>query len=162
MALSQNIDFSKLTPIEFMFGEDFEQTQELVALFEEAELYVSSLRWCDHVKKAYFGLGVSDFIGIFLFEIEPPEDTMGRFHWVVTGDVPTACFSADDCPNSAFALHKYIGEMKNRFNSVCVGVAADCIHFLNEDAADQRPHDFMKKIAFLDTVILDLYKDELV
>lgn len=48
-----------------MFGEDFEQTQELVALFEEAELYLSSFRWCDGIKKAYFGLGVSDFVGIF-------------------------------------------------------------------------------------------------
>ena len=137
--MGQNIDFSKLTPIESMFGEDFEQTQELVALFEEAELYLSSFSWCERIKKAYFGLGVSAVIGIFLFEIEHSEESADSFHWVVSGDVPSACIAAADCPNPAFVLHKYVGELKN----AC------------------RNQNFSRTIALLDRVILNEYKDEL-
>lgn len=157
--MSQNIDFSKLTPIECMFGEDFEQTQELVALFEEAELYLSSFRWCDGIKKAYFGLGVSDFVGIFLFEIEPSEETVDRFHWVVAGDVPPACIASTDCANSVFALRQYIGEMRDWCNSVLSG--EDHGSPVNARVAADSARNLMKRITLLDTVILDQYRDEL-
>lgn len=137
--MNQNIDFSKLTPIEFMYGSDFEQTQELVALFEEAELYLSSFGWCERVKQAYFGLGVSAFIGIFLFEIEPSEENVDSFHWVVSGDVPSARFAAVDCANPALVLHRYVKEMKS-----CV--------------PDQ---NLATTIALLDQVILNEYRNEL-
>lgn len=108
------IDFSKLTPVELMFGEDFEQTQRLAALIEEAELYLNSFAWCGDVKKAYFGLGVSDFIGIFLFEVVPPAEERERYHWVVAGDVPPAHLAVTNCPDPAFALKGYIEEMKGK------------------------------------------------
>jgi hypothetical protein len=110
----QAIDFSKLTPVEMIFGDDFEETQQLVALFEEAELYLNSFAWCQGVKNVYFGLGVSDFIGIFLFEVIPSEDERDRFHWVVAGDVPPACLAIANCPDPEFALKGYIEEMKGK------------------------------------------------
>lgn len=85
-----SIDFSKLTPIEDMFGGDFEETQQLTVLFEEAELYLSSFNWCQGIKSVYFGLGVSGIIGIFLFEILPSESSVDRYFWVVAGDTPPA------------------------------------------------------------------------
>lgn len=121
-----------------MFGADFEQTQELVALFEEAELYLSSFRWCERVKQAYFGLGVSAFVGVFLFEIEPSEEGVDSFHWVVSGDVPPAHIAVADCPNPVVVLQKYVEEMKNR-----------------------RPaHELAAKVTLLDTEILNWYRDQ--
>jgi hypothetical protein len=110
------IDFSKLTPVELMFGEDFEETQQLAALFEEAELYLNSFAWCAGVKKVYFGMGLSDFIGIFLFEVVPSADERERYHWVVAGDVPPAHLAIANCPDAAFALKGYIEEMKGKVN----------------------------------------------
>lgn len=138
--VNPSIDFSKLTPIEFMFGKDFEETQQLAALFEEAELYLSSFAWCRGVRKAYFGLGVADFIGIFLFELMPSEDSRDRFLWVVAGDVPPAYLAAESYPNSAFALQGYIQRMKSELAS------ADC------NAAQQR--ELMRRIMLLDSEVL--------
>lgn len=161
LALSQNIDFSKLTPIELMFGEDFEQTQEIAALFEEAELYLSSFHWCDRIKKAYFGLGVSDFVGIFLFEIEPSVDTAERFHWVVAGDVPPACIAGTECRNSAFALHQYIRAMKNWCNAELSKEPTASLLARGAKHATHSAHDLMSRITLLDSVILEQYKDDL-
>lgn len=108
------IDFSKLTPVELMFGADFEETQQLAALFEEAELYLNSFAWCEGVKKVYFGLGMSDFIGVFLFEVVSSADERERYHWVVAGDVPPAHFTIANYPDPAFALKGYIEEMKGK------------------------------------------------
>lgn len=160
--MSQNIDISKLTPIELMFGEDLEQTQELVALFEEAELYISSFVWCERIKAAYFGLGVSAFIGIFLFEIEPSEESAGRFHWVVSGDVPPACIATADCPNPALALHKYIGQKKDWCETVLNGASADPERSASVESAVEAAQELMKRISLLDTVVLNQYRDELV
>ena len=160
--MNQNIDFSKVTPIESMFGEDFEQAQELVALFEEAELYLSSFGWCDRIKRAYFGLGVSAFIGIFLFEIEPTDDSVARFHWVVSGDVPSACITTTDCPNPAFALRKYITQMKGWCNTVLDGYAEAPVFEVDTTGKVVGIGDLMDRISLLDKVILDQYRKELV
>ncbi|WP_342116075.1 hypothetical protein [Pseudoduganella sp. OTU4001] len=114
--LPLGIDFSKLTPIEHMFGDDFEETQQLAALFEEAELYLASFAGCEAIKRAYFGLGVSDFIGIFLFEFLPKDESKERFLWVVTGDVPSACLAADTCPDPTSALRAYIEHARGMCN----------------------------------------------
>lgn len=111
------IDFSKLTPVELMFGDDFEETQQLTALFEEAELYLNSFAWCAGVKKVYFGLGMSDFIGIFLFEVVPTANERGRYHWVIAGDVPPAHFAVENCPDPSFALKGYIEEIRGKVNA---------------------------------------------
>jgi len=111
------IDFSKLTPVELMFGDDFEEAQQLAALFEEAELYLNSFAWCESVKNVYFGLGLSDFIGIFLFEVVPSAGEPDRYHWVVAGDVPPAHFASTNCPDPAFALKGYIEEIRGKVDA---------------------------------------------
>lgn len=154
------IDFSKLTPISHMFGDDFEETQQLAALFEEAELYLSSFDWCEGVKQAYFGLGVSDFIGIFLFEFMPPARGTGNFLWVVAGDIPPAHLGIDHCPDPTLALDAYIGEMKNWCNAVLAGGAAACTFNVNLAATLENARDVLRRITLLDTVVLAHYKQE--
>jgi hypothetical protein len=137
-----------------MFGGDFEETQQLAVLFEEAELYLSSFHWCEGIKNAYFGLGVSDIIGIFLFEILSSEESMDKFHWVVAGDVPPACFAAADCPNSALALHSYIDETKNWCRTVLAGGVVDCGPKVSASATAENARELLNRISFLDTEIL--------
>lgn len=149
---AQAIDFSKLTPIELMFGEDFEAAQQLAALCEEAELYLASFGWCKGVKKAYFGLGVSDFIGIFLFELMASEEVQDKFRWVVAGDLPPACLTTNNCPSPVFALQEYIVEMKNW-----------CSTALDEGKIDaEQESDLRHRISLLGSEILDHYRDELI
>ncbi len=136
------IDFSKLTPVETMFGEDFEQTQQLAALFEEAELYLSSFPWCEAVKNVYVGLAVSDFIGIFLFEVLASDESIGRFHWVVAGDTPPARLCAKSFPNAALALKAYIEEMTERYG-------------------EAQERDLMRRIGLLNSEVLNRYRGDL-
>ena len=145
------IDYSKLTPIESMFGEDFEETQQLAALFEEAELYLTSFSWCEGIKSAYFGLGVSDFIGIFLFEIVAAASSPGSHIWVVAGDIPPAHLMVDECPSPAFALKAYIQKMKDWCGSA--------FNSGNIDAVEER--QLMHRIALLDNEVLSHYRQEI-
>lgn len=129
-----SIDFSKLTPIESMFGEDFEEAQQLTALFEEAQLYLCSFGWCKGIKRAYLGLGVSDFIGIFLFELIASEESQGKFLWVVSGDIPPAHFSAEGCPSSILALKEYVEQMTSRCDATHWNALLRRIQMLDSEA----------------------------
>lgn len=153
-----NIDFSKLTPIEQMFGGDFEETQQLTALFEEAELYLSSFNWCQGIKSVYFGLGVSDIIGIFLFEIFPSESSVDRYFWVVAGDTPPAHLATDNCPTSVFALDSYIGRTRRWCDSVLSGASVEDKSHVKLAQTTANAHDLMGRVRLLDSVILEHYR----
>lgn len=153
-----SIDFSKLTPIEDMFGGDFEETQQLTVLFEEAELYLSSFNWCQGIKSVYFGLGVSDIIGIFLFEILPSESSVDRYFWVVAGDTPPAHLPTVDCPNSVLALDSYIGRTRRWCESVLAGARLEGKSHVNLAQTAANARDLMERVRLLDSVILEHYR----
>jgi len=103
------------------------------------------------VKKVYFGLGVSDFIGVFLFEVVPSEDEQERYHWVVAGDVPPARLSMTDYPNLAVALKGYIQEMRERCSTALTSGKGNAAH----------EHELMRRMQLVDREILSLYREEL-
>lgn len=78
-----NINLDALTEIE--------ELQSILVLYEEAHDFLESFSWCTAVKKVWYDkdFGIYEKLGIFLFEIEPVDDTVDDFIWVVMGDLPT-------------------------------------------------------------------------
>ncbi|OBQ46587.1 hypothetical protein JJL45_11855 [Tamlana sp. s12] len=63
----------------------------VLSLQKEAENYLKSFDWCLKIKKSWYDSGFSsyDIIGVFLFEIEPINENVDDFIWVIVGDLPT-------------------------------------------------------------------------
>ena len=77
------IDLDELTEIE--------EIKSIIELYDEAKQYLENFDWCASVKKGWFDedFRVYDKIGVFLFEIEPLNDSIDDFIWVIVGDLPS-------------------------------------------------------------------------
>lgn len=60
-------------------------------LHKEAENYLKNFDWCLRIKKSWYESKFSSYniIGVFLFEIEPINENVDDFIWVIVGDLPT-------------------------------------------------------------------------
>lgn len=77
------INIDKLTEIE--------EIQAILSLYYDAKNYIEDFDWCVSTKKCWYDKnhGIYEKIGIFLFEIEPINDTVDDFIWVIVGDLPS-------------------------------------------------------------------------
>jgi len=100
-----------------MIGEDQEETEQLRAILKEAKEYLLSHKWCRSIRKEYFGLGVGDVVGVFLFEIDGAPGTRDAL-WVVAGDLPSAYLVTDAAPNATAALGIYCSMMDDWLKAV--------------------------------------------
>jgi hypothetical protein len=70
---------------------EMEEIHCVINLQKEAEAYLNSFSWCLKTKKSWYEGNYStyDIIGIFLFEIEPIDESVDDFVWVIVGDIPS-------------------------------------------------------------------------
>jgi hypothetical protein len=101
--MDNDLDFSKLTSIEGMVEETDEESRQFQTLNQRAATFLQSFKWRGTIKASYFGLGVADIVGVFLFILVPVSEAVDRLVWVVVGDIPSAYLAADLAPNPACA-----------------------------------------------------------
>ncbi|TAH04189.1 MAG: hypothetical protein EAZ15_01345 [Sphingobacteriales bacterium] len=80
---NKEINLDKLTEIE--------EIKSIIKLYDEAKHYLENFDWCASVKNGWFDedFRVHDKLGVFLFEIEPLNDSIDDFIWVIVGDLPS-------------------------------------------------------------------------
>ena len=81
-----------MTEIEIDTLTEIEEIQSILSLYYDAREYLESFDWCISMKKVWYDKdhGIYKKIGIFLFEIQPINDTVDNFIWVIVGDLPSA------------------------------------------------------------------------
>jgi hypothetical protein len=155
------LDFSKVVGIDVMIGEDEEETEQFRSLYEKSKKYIETFRWHGEIKNVYFGLGVADIVGVFLFELIPASKTVDTWLWVVVGDIPPAYLVVDDAPNPASALDSYVAEMSKWVDAVNSGNSVDKCIPVNAAPSIENAADLEKRLRFIDTEILAYYKGDL-
>jgi len=154
------IDYSALSAIESMVGEDAEETSQLRALYERAVNYICSFHWHGKIEKIYFGLGVSDIVGVFLFELTPRSANVDKLLWVIIGDVPPAYLVTDDAPDAATALQVYIREMNRWVEAAKAGASIKEVIPVNAPPTIGNATDLERRLKFLEEEILPQYRSK--
>jgi hypothetical protein len=119
--MAQHVDLKKLTPAEQIVGEDAEETALLREMLQDATDYLWAFRWCPPIDRIYLGYGVGAAVAVFLFHFGERIQGTGEWLWVVTGDLPTACFVIDQAPDPASAPEVYCQLMEDRAKAVLEG-----------------------------------------
>lgn len=80
-----------MTELKFDTLTEIEEIQSILALYDEAKKYLENFDWCISIKKCWYDKdhGIYEKIGVFLFEIEPINETVDDFIWVIVGDLPS-------------------------------------------------------------------------
>jgi hypothetical protein len=70
---------------------EIEELQSILTLHEDAHDFLESFEWCISIKKVWYDkdYGIYEKVGVFLFEIEPINDTVDDFIWIIVGDLPS-------------------------------------------------------------------------
>ena len=152
--MATGMDHSKIAEIDHMAGEDDDETQELRTLYAKAHAFIASFKWCQGIKKAYFGLGVDKIIAVFLFELNPALESVDSLLWVIVGDIPPAYIVTDDAPNPRQALAVYIGLMREWVNAVKAGKSVRDLVPVNAAPTEENANDLERRLEFLEEEIL--------
>lgn len=77
------INIDKLTEIE--------EIQAILSLYYDAKNYIEDFDWCVSTKKCWYDkdFGIYLKVGVFLFEIEPLNNNVDDFIWIIVGDLPS-------------------------------------------------------------------------
>ena len=110
--------FSNITPIREMQGEDWEDTELLKKMLQEADNYISSYEWCPVIKEKYFGYGIGGIVAVFLYKFVSSINQTDDWLWIVVGDLPSAYLVIDNTNSPMDALKGYCELMEDWANSI--------------------------------------------
>jgi hypothetical protein len=70
---------------------DIEETKAVLILYERAKEYLESFAWCKNIVKCWFDKDwcIYDKVGVFLFEIDPLNEDVDDYIWIIVGDLPS-------------------------------------------------------------------------
>jgi hypothetical protein len=155
------LDFGKVVPEADLAGDDPVDTEGLRALARDARAFLQSFSWCGSVAEGYFGLGVGNLVGVFLYRIVPAAPAADEWLWVVVGDIPPAYLTIDSAPNPACALDAYIGAMQEWVEAARSGKPTDGLIPVNVAPTPENASRLESRLQFLDREVLASYGSDL-
>ena len=106
------IPVTGIVPIAMMIGDEEEDTALLHQMYDDARSYLEAFSWCGSVIQSYFGVGIGGVVAVFLFQIQPVQQYVDEWLWVIVGDIPSAYLVMDKSHTPVEALRGYIEEMR--------------------------------------------------
>ena len=154
------VDLSKLVPIDKLEGEDWQETEELKALAEQAEEFLRQHEWAGNVLRQYAGPNVAGVVGVFLFRLDPAAAVVDEWLWVIVGDLPPAYLVTDNAPDGASALEVYVEAMQEWVDAVGRGESVEDLIPVDVAPTQENAQMLSSRLSFLrDRVIPEFRKD---
>ena len=129
---------------------EIEETQAILSLYYDARSYIEDFDWCVSTKKCWYdqGFGIYQKIGIFLFEIEPLNENVDDFIWVIVGDLPSVYLDKSILTGQE-ALEKYCELMQEWIDNVKNGASLDDCYPIPADPTIENAELLSSRIAFI-------------
>ena len=145
------INIDKLTEIE--------EIQAILSLYYEAKNYIEDFKWCISTKKCWYDkdFGIYEKIGVFLFEIEPLNNNVDDFIWVIVGDLPSV-YLDKSITTGQEAVEQYCYLMQEWADNVKNGESLDECYPVPVDPTIENAELLISRITFIRRELL--MKDE--
>lgn len=151
-----SVDTGKMKSLESIEGEDAKDTKLLKEMAMEAQNFISSHEWCDHVDSLHLAYGVGGVVAVFLVRITPNADDVDKCLWVIVGDFPPAYIVVDDNPTAADALDAYCSEMETWVEAAIEGSSVDQSIPVNAPPTPEYAEQLGGRLKFIRSEILPL------
>ena len=127
-----------------------EELKSILNLYDVAKNYLEKYSWCKTIINGWYdaNLGIHDKIGIFLFEIEPIDETVDDFVWVINGDLPTV-YLDKSIETSNEALEVYCNLMSEWIDNIITGHSISDCYPVQADPTIANAELLKKRIAFI-------------
>jgi hypothetical protein len=119
-----------------------------------AEEWMRAFKWCQDIKRAFWGFGFPPMVAVCLFEIEPSTPEVDSWLWTVTGDLPPAYLVTDDAPNPEAALRAYVAEMRRWISAVRSGDDLAGVIPVNAEPTEHWAGELASRLDFIEQEVL--------
>jgi hypothetical protein len=119
-----------------------------------AEEWLRAFKWCQGIKRAFWGVGFPPKVAVCLFEIEPSRPAVDSWLWTVAGDLPPAYLVTDNAPNPEGALRQYVTEMRRWINAVRSGNDLAGVIPVNAEPTEQWAGALAARLDFIEQEVL--------
>ena len=129
---------------------EIEEIQSILGLYDEAREYLESFDWCVSTKKVWYDKdhGIYEKIGVFLFEIEPLNDTVDDLIWVIVGDLPSV-YLDKSVTTGQEALETYCELMQEWADNIKSGKSLDECYPVPVDTTIENAELLSGRISFI-------------
>jgi len=131
-----------------------DEVDNIGAAMREAEAWLRGFKWCQDIKRAFWGFGFPPKVAVCLFEIEPSGPDVDSWLWTVTGDLPPAYLVTDDAPNPDGALREYVAEMRRWISAVRSGDDLVGVIPVNAEPTEQWASELASRLDFIEREVL--------
>ena len=149
-----------MTEINIDMLTEIEEIQAILSLHYDAKNYIEDFDWCVSIKKCWYDKDHSIYekIGIFLFEIEPINNIVDNFIWVIVGDLPSVYLDKSVMTGEE-ALRTYCELMQEWADNVKSEKSLDECYPVPVDPTTENADLLISRISFIRREIL-MTKDE--
>jgi hypothetical protein len=134
--------------------------EDLIKLGEEAKTYLLNHKWCNGIN-SWLDRGWADKVGVFYFEIDPLDENVDKFVWIITGDLPSAYIDIISAKNGAMALKIYTELMQEWVDCVSNNKSIENCYPINVPPEKKFANMLQIRINLINEEILPYYTDEL-
>ena len=129
---------------------EIEELQSILNLYEEAKEYLEEFNWCNSIKKSWYEkeFGIYEKIGIFLFEIDPINESVDDFIWVIVGDLPSV-YLDKSVTTGREALETYCELMEEWAENVKTGASLEECYPVPADPTTENAEQLLNRILFI-------------
>lgn len=134
---------------------EIEEYRCILALYEEAKDFLGEYKWCKRTIKCWYEhkLGIYEKLGVFLFEIEPIDETVDRFIWVIVGDLPTVYFD-ESVKTGKDALEIYCELMSEWADNVIGSKSLEECYPVETEPTTENAELLKRRVAFIKKELL--------
>lgn len=131
------------------------EIQAILSLYFDARNYIEDFDWCISTKKCWYDKehGIYEKIGIFLFEIEPIDDQVDDFIWIIVGDLPSM-YLDKEITNGREVLERYCELMQEWADNVKRGESLEECYPVPVDPTIENAELLSSRIAFVKRELL--------
>lgn len=152
---------SNVILVDHMAGDDEQDTALLQQMLREAKNYINSFAWCESILNSYFAGGVGKIFAIFLFNISSTHRDVGRWIWIVVGDIPSAYLPWEDCHSSREVFETYMMGMRKWVliaREIREPGPEDCVPPVNVPATPEWAASLDNRLKLLTALVQPLFK----
>ncbi len=147
-----------MTSLDQMTGQDDEDAKLLHLMAAGAEKYLRSFPWCKSIREVYFGDGYGGVAAVFLFHIEPSQDGVDEWLWVISCDVSPAYLVTDSCKTPSQALAGYVEEVSKWVQLAKQGRSSKEVIPVYMPATPENAASVEDRLKILQTVIVPAFQ----
>jgi hypothetical protein len=140
--INNNFPFDQLKEIE--------ESKSIPQLYEEAKSFLNSHEWCKKVIQAWHDedFSILDKLGVFLFEIEPANDNVDKYIWIIVGDLPSVYLDAS-VETGKQALEVYCDLMEEWSDNVLQGRSLEECYPVEAELTNENAELLKRRISFI-------------